>query len=308
MCLASILKLRADKFHEARLFFKGRGLIEVDCPSLVPFPPIDANIHVIEALLSENQSGYLHTSPEYAMKKLLAQGSGDIFYLGHVFRKEEKGRLHHHEFTMAEWYRIGFSFQDMIQETCQFLSLFLRPLPIRILTYREAFLNYAGIDYASISVEELQKKSNHLTSLNWDKTTYLHDILSSQIEPFLGTHELTVLVDYPPQEAALAKLASRPEGRVALRFEIYHQGIELANGYEESTDSSELRSRFLEENKLRLNRNEQPYPLDESFLDAVSRLPPCCGVSVGFDRALMLCNQGQSIQEILPYSWDSPID
>ncbi len=217
MVLVQILKDRSQMLQKARLFFQEKGLIEVDCCALNPYPAIDSSIDVIEAKVTNSATFYLHTSPEYSMKKLLAKGSGDIFYLGHVFRKEEIGRLHNPEFTMAEWYRIGFSFEQMIEETCAFICLFLGKLPIETISYREAFETYAGIDYTKASQKELFQaaKKLHLPdpSNDWSKQTLLHFLLTHAIEPNLGLNKLTALTHYPPYEAALACLTKRRRGR-----------------------------------------------------------------------------------------------
>ena len=290
------LKNRARMLEQARFFFKQRGILEVDCGALVKRAPIDANIDVISAFVSSSEQGFLHTSPEYAMKRLLSLGCGDIYFLGHVFRKGEIGRLHNPEFTMAEWYRIDLSFEKMIQETCEFLSLFLGPLPIRSLSYRNAFLQYAGIDYTKDSLPQVNP--------SWTKVETLHYILSHQIEPFLGAEELTILTDYPPYEAALACVVEKNGESVAERFEIYHNGVELANGYHELSDANELRRRFEKENEERKRRNQEPYLLDNDFLSSLeNNFPNCCGVSVGFDRALMLQQKANSLSQVLPFAW-----
>lgn len=264
---------------DARRFFSDRDVLEVDCGALVKCAPIDSNIDVIET----HSSGFLHTSPEYAMKRLLVLGSGDIYFLGHVYRKGEIGRLHNPEFTMAEWYRIGFSFEEMIQETCDFLKLFLSELPIRILSYRKAF---EGINAPHRS--------------DWSETENRHYILSHYIEPNLGKGELTVLIDYPPNEAALACTIEKEGELVAERFEIYHKGVELANGYHETSNAVELRKRFTIENEARNARGQVMYQLDEEFLAAMEKgLPDCCGVSVGFDRAFMLSQNVNRLSEVI---------
>jgi lysyl-tRNA synthetase class 2 len=298
------LKERAHLLGEARAFFASRNILEVDPCALSPFAPIDANIDVISAQVSETERGFLHTSPEYAMKRLLALGSGDIYFLGHVFRKNESGRLHNPEFTMAEWYRTHFTLPQMIEETCAFLSLFLGSLPIRILSYREAF-SHIGINYTGAPLSKLQELSAPFhASPNWPKETYLHLLLTHLIEPKLGQNELTVLTDYPPREAALASVTEKNGELVANRFEIYHQGVELSNGYHELCNASELRRRFTEENNIRRSANKETYALDERFLSAIEQgLPDCCGVSVGVDRALMLRQKCASIDEILPFCW-----
>lgn len=291
------LKDRAYMLRQARDFFYDRNILEVDCGALVKRAPIDSNIDVISSSVSNTEQGFLHTSPEYAMKRLLSQGIGDIFFLGHVFRKGEIGRLHNPEFTMAEWYRIDLSFEELIQETCAFISLFLGPLPVRILSYRKAFSQYAGIDYAKDPLD-------HLEHYPWSRAEKIHYILSHHIEPKLGSEELTVLIDYPPNEAALACLVEKNGELVAERFEIYHRGVELANGYRELSDAKELKERFNLENKARSMRNQEIYILDEEFLAAIEKgLPDCCGVSVGFDRALMLRNRAERLSQVIPFAW-----
>lgn len=293
-----ILQNRAFQLDQARRFFQKRKILEVDCGALVKRAPIDANIDVISAPVSENTIGFLHTSPEYAMKRLLSEGLGDIFYLGHVFRKGEIGKLHNPEFTMAEWYRIGISLSDMMEETCEFISLFLGDLPVNTISYAEAFQKYVGIDYTKDSIAQL------IPSSDWSRQEGLHYILSQYIEPHLGQQSLTVLMDYPPYEAALACVIEKKGEFVAERFEIYHEGVELANGYHELANAEELKKRFEKENEARKTRNLEPYLLDEAFLSALETLPDCCGVSVGFDRVFMLSQKASRLSDILPLSWD----
>ncbi len=303
----SILKDRSHLLAKCRAFFQERGLLEVDCSALSPFAAIDLNIDVISAAVTPSNTGYLHTSPEYAMKQLLSQGSGDIYYLGHVFRQSEIGRLHNPEFTMAEWYRLNFTFDQMIQETCDFLSLFLGPLPIRKLSYRDAFapLNYSHDPLPKLLEAALPYHPSP-DAATWNRDTLVHFLLTHAIEPNLGKDELTVLIDYPPHEAALARLTTKNNEPVAARFEIYHQGVELANGYHELPDGDELRKRFTEDNEQRLALGKPAYPLDESFLSALGpRFPDCCGVSVGFDRALLLRHKRKALREVLPFAWES---
>ena len=285
---------------QARRFFAERGLLEVDPSALVLRAPIDANIDVIEASVTDSEKGFLHTSPEYAMKRLLVAGAPDLYFLGHVFRKGEVGRLHNPEFTMAEWYRHGFSLEQMIEETCAFLFLFLGPLPVRTVSYREAFAQYVKVDYTRDDLSPFLPPH----AQGWSRATARHYLLSHQIEPQLGQGELTVLTDYPPSEAALAAVVEKKGERVAERFEIYYQGVELTNGYHELSDDATLRERFEEENALRASKGQKPYALDEPFLSAMQQgLPPCCGVSVGFDRALMLRHKAPSLQDVLIFSW-----
>jgi lysyl-tRNA synthetase class 2 len=277
----------------ARDFFSKRGLIEADVGALVKYPPNDSHI---QCIAHDQDNGYLHTSPEYAMKRLLSQGVGDCYFLGHVYRKSELGHLHNPEFTMAEWYRIGIHFSDMIQEACDFLSLFFGPLPIQTISYRKAFEIYAGINYSTISLSELQKMAQN----RWPRQVCLHYLLSHTIEPKFDSRSLTVLTDYPASEAALACTREKNGEIVAERFEIYYRGVELCNGYHELSDAKELRRRFHEQNKER----KEPYPIDEKFLASLKNLPDCCGVALGFDRAFMLQQKLPSIKQVLPFAWD----
>lgn len=295
MSLASLLKERARMLAAARAFFAERNLLEIDCGALMARAPIDANI---ECIRTDEKNSFLHTSPEYALKKFLSQGVGDCYFLGHVYRKGEIGPLHNPEFTMVEWYRRHISFSQMIEETCEFLFLFFGSLPIRYLSYREAFSSYLGIDYTAISLSKLQ----HLTKSTWDRTSCIHYLLSHQIEPRLGQNELTVLTDFPPHEAALACTSYKNNELIAERYEIYHQGIELTNGYHELSDAKELKRRFAEINRARAQEGKDPYLIDEGFLSSLANLPDCCGVAVGFDRALMLKHKLNTIHEIIPYT------
>jgi len=290
-----ILKDRAEMLAKARAFFAERGVMEVDTGALVKCPPNDSHIDAIGA---DQDNSFLHTSPEYAMKRLLSEGMGDIYFLGHVFRKGELGSLHNPEFTMVEWYRLHIPFAEMIQETCAFLSLFLGSLPIHTISYREAFERYVGIDYTAISLTTLQQ----MTKSSWPRDTCLSSLLTEKIEPRLGQKTLTVLTDFPQREAALACITQKKGETVAERYEIYHKGIELCNGYHELRDAKELRRRFHELNKERQAEGKAPYPLDEKLLAAP--LPECCGVALGFDRALMLRHKLASIRHVLPFSWE----
>ncbi len=291
------LRKRARMLAAVRAFFADRGVLEVDPGSLVKCPPNDANIEVIR---TDQEGVFLHTSPEYAMKRLLAQGVGDCYFLGHVYRKAELGRLHNPEFTMAEWYRLGISLDQMILETCEMLFVFFGPLPIEKVSYRDAFARYAGVDYTRVSLEQLQQ----MTQSSWPRDTCLHYLLTHRIEPHLGLSGLTVLMDFPPYEAALACRVQKGGEEVAERFEIYYRTVELANGYHELSNAKELKERFDALNQARGLDGKETYPLDEKFLKALERLPDCCGVALGFDRALMLHAQSSSLQEILPFSWD----
>lgn len=298
--------------QSARTFFQDRDVLEVDCPALSSAAPIDLHIDVMKVHLKTGQLAYLHTSTEYGMKRLLAAQIGDIYQISHVFREGEIGPLHNPEFTMAEWYRIGFSFEEMIDETLDFIRLFLGNLSKQSMSYRQTLLEFLGIDYTTLSSYQLfQYAQEHHLNLpedgkNWDSDTLLQLLITFLVEPQLGKDHLFVLSDFPPTQAALAKTITDAGGqRVACRFEVYYKGIELANGYHELTDPIEQRRRFEEGNRARLQAGKDPLKIDEKLLNALDEgLPDCCGVAVGFDR-LMLLKVGQNhIKNVIPFSWE----
>ncbi len=307
-----LLQDRARMLSLARSFFKKRRILEVDCPILSKGASIDAHIDLIPALYAGSHTRYLHSSPEYGMKRLLSEGMGDIYQLSHVFRDGEYGQKHNPEFMMAEWYRLHFSFKQIIDETTDFIRIFLGSLPSSILTYREAFQKYSGFNYLEMSCEDLFHHLTKISSLDYTawrnetKDNLLNIILSLQIEPQLGNNELTALIHYPSTQAALAKTVYSGKELVAERFEIYYKGIELANGYHELSDAKEQRSRFHTANEERKDLGKSPLPLDEFFLEALEKgFPNCCGVAVGFDRLMMLRHGSQKLADVIPFSWES---
>ena len=313
MSLASkldILRERAALFAAVREFFAMRGVLEVDVPALSPAAPIDLHIDVMEVSVADAKTGYLHTSPEYGMKRLLAEGIGDIYQMSHVFRRGEVSALHNPEFTMVEWYRHKCSFFELIDETCVFIALFLGELGVEQISYREAMQTYLGIDYSAATREELlacAEKHNlgvPKDAVTWDKDTLLQLLMSFCIEPHLGKGKLSVVHGYPGSQAALARRIYCGGEEVAERFEIYFDGIELANGYHELTDVQEQRERLAAENNKRVAQGKEPLPVDEEFLRALEKgIPDCCGVAVGFDRLLMLRRGVQVIGEVMPFAW-----
>lgn len=306
----ALLHDRAAMLARARAFFKDRNVTEVDCPILSQRACVDAHIDLIPAKYAQKDPCYMHSSPEYGMKRLIAQGMGDIYQLSHVFRDGESGRKHNPEFMMAEWYRVGISFEDLILETLDFIRLFLGDLPHTIITYREALKKYAGIDYVTASRQELityiQTKNIAPSSLdNEDNDSLLNYILGMVVEPELGNGELCALAYYPSTQAALAQTRLNGDEKVAERFEVYYRGMELCNGYHELADPVEQRKRFEESNKMRLALGKAALPIDDNFLNALaSGFPDCCGVAVGVDRLMMLRNNRSEIGDVIPFAWD----
>jgi elongation factor P--(R)-beta-lysine ligase len=277
------LQARAEMLRQARAFFAEREIMEVDVPILSKAASIDAHIDLIEASAAGKRY-FLHSSPEYGMKRLLSEGIGDIYQLSHVFREEEVGHRHNPEFTMAEWYRVGFSLKEMIEETLDFVALFLpqKPEGYEEMSYRELFLRYLGYFPESQEERDLQ--------------------FCSLIEPQIGRAQPTVINGFPKERAALAQM--NQEG-VAERFEIFLQGMELANGYHELLDAKEQRRRLIAANAERIKLGKGDYPMDHNFLAALERgVEDCCGVAVGFDRLMMLKEGATSIQEVIPFSWE----
>ncbi len=307
----AVLKDRAAMLAKARVFFAERHVMELDCPCISASASVDAHIDLIPVLDAAHRHRYLHSSPEYGMKRLLAEGIGDCYQLSHVFRQGEQGTKHNPEFMMAEWYRIGFTFEQLIQEALDFTRLFLGSLPSETLTYREAFKRYAGFDYVQMTNEQLlDYLKKHCIEVYPEviaegRDAILNLILGIQIEPHLGQNQLCALAYYPSTQAALAQTRQIADEKVAERFEIYYNGIELANGYHELADAGEQRERLLQANKDRLHLGKSTLPLDENFLQALEKgLPDCCGVAVGFDRLMMLRHHTSSLSDVLPFDWN----
>lgn len=301
---------RGVMLRAARDFFDKRGVLEVDCPIISALASVDTHIDLIMALYRGKDPHYLHSSPEMGMKRLLSHDIGDIYQLSHVFRDGECGEKHNPEFMMAEWYRLGFTLEQMIEETIVFIQLFLGDLPYQVVSYREIFAQQTGIDYVAASEEDLFRyiQKNHIpfypTIQNEGKDALLNLILGSQVEPKLGWDQFCVLAYYPASQAALAQKRLHGDEFVAERFEIYFQGIELANGFHELTDVYEQRLRFDQANESRIALGKAPLPPDENFLKALEKgLPDCCGVAVGFDRLMMLRQKCTHIADVIPFGW-----
>lgn len=303
----AILHDRAAMFKAVRLFFEQRGVLEVDTPMLSKSAPIDVHIDILETKAVDNQKGYLHSSPEYGMKKLLSKGLGDIFQLSHVYRQGEISSRHQIEFTMIEWYRQNFSFSRLLQETTELIFLFLGKIPYEILSYEAVLRKKHSIDALSLPLEDLKAfcKNLGLVLDSTDRDVYL-SFLWDIAEESLGKDCLSCITHFPASQAALSKTFEENGKHYAARFECYYQGIELANGYHELTDAVEQRKRLQEQNKKRLSLNKQELPIDLLFLNALEKLcnQEYFGVAVGFDRLMMLRHKAKHITEILPLSWD----
>ena len=273
------LRQRADLLDRIRTFFKKRRVLEVETPLLSQHTVTD---RYIDSFSVENY--YLQTSPEYAMKRLLAANSGPIFQITKAFRKEECGRQHNPEFTLLEWYRPGFTHHDLMDEMDQLLGLLLNAQKAQRSTYAELFEKYCGID-----------------PLTHDNTTELQLLFSEKIEPNLKG--VNFVYDYPAKQAALSKI-NKTNPLVAERFEVYIDGIEIANGFHELTDAEEQQQRFKADQTYRNENNKLIPEIDTRFINALEAgLPDCAGVALGIDRLMMYLTQKKAITEVIAFDW-----
>ena len=308
----AMLRRRAELLAAARGFFAARGVLEVDTPLVINAPVSDVHIHSARVTFcaeSEREPApfYLHTSPEYAMKRLLAGGSGDIYQICHVVRGLERGRLHNAEFTLIEWYRTGWSLETLMDEVDALVRTLLgaraQGRSSLRLSYREAFTQQLGIDPFSASLQELTgaARAAGFAGTPGGRDELLELLMSVRIGPQLGREALTFVYGYPASQAALARLDPRDE-RAAQRFELYGEGVELANGFHELADADEQRARFEHDNAERRRLGLPIAPIDERLLAALAAgLPDCCGVALGFDRLVMLCERAERIDEVMPF-------
>ncbi|MDR9806708.1 EF-P lysine aminoacylase EpmA [Rhizobium hidalgonense] len=311
-----------------RGFFAGEDFIEVDTAALQISPGNEAHLHAFatEALTTDGQRApfYLHTSPEFACKKLLAAGEERISCFAHVYRNRERGPLHHPEFTMLEWYRADESYESLMMDCVRILALAAETAKTEKLAYRGgesdpfagperisvavAFERHAGVDLlASVAADGSTDRDHLAAELRRVGMRVAEDdgwadlfsrVLVEKIEPHLGFGRITILDEYPVSEAALARPSAR-DPRVAERFELYACGVELANGFGELTNAGEQRRRFEIEMAEKARVYGETYPLDEDFLAALSLMPEASGIALGFDRLVMLATGASRIDQVL---------
>jgi elongation factor P--(R)-beta-lysine ligase len=308
------LRLRAEMLRRVRQFFDARGFLEVETPILSADVVVDRHLDPLvtefvplAGAVGNHRPLYLQTSPEFAMKRLLAAGGEAIYQVAHAFRQGEDGRLHNPEFTIVEWYRVGDDLAAGMQLLSDLAEALLQRGPADRLTYAAAFEQAAGVDPHRDSVEVLRKalQSRDVVppaSLEVeDRDGWLDLLLVELVEPTLGRPRPTMVYDYPPSQAALARVR-QADPPVAERFELYCDGIELANGYHELLDADVLRARNRENNALRVRDGKPALPEASRLLDAMDHgLPPSTGVALGFDRCVMLAAGARDIREVLPF-------
>lgn len=300
-CDRSAMRARAQMYADIRAFFAERSVLEVETSVLSQYATTDVHIQSIQA-----GNRFLHTSPEFAMKRLLAAGSGCIYQICKAFRQEETGRKHNTEFSMLEWYRVGFDHIQLMAEVDKFMQTILGCPAAEQISYQQLFLKTVNIDPLQRDLQQLQQyvvASGILASepYDLDYDTLLHLVFSHQIEPALGQHKPVLVHGYPASQSALAKINADDE-RIADRFELYYKGVELANGFNELTNSTEQAARFEHDNTQRQAVGLPTMPADINLIAALSNgLPNCAGVALGLDRLLMLKLGVSHIHEVIAF-------
>jgi lysyl-tRNA synthetase class 2 len=305
------IRLRARLYELIRQFFAERGVLEVETPVLSAAANTDPNIESFSTCFSGHvdagvRERWLRTSSEFAQKRLLAAGIGDCYELGRVFRNGEAGRRHNPEFTMLEWYRVGWNHRQLIDETIGFVQAALAlggtELQVCKTTYRDLFIGAVGLDPLTAD-DKVLRGALHGVRVNDEglgRDDWLDLLLTHQIQPAFPAGRITAVYDYPASQCALAKIRA-DDPAVAERFELYVGQYELANGYHELTDATEQRARFERDNARRRSRGLAELPLDENLLRALQGLPDCAGVALGIERLLMAMTGSEDIRDVLAF-------
>lgn len=313
-CEISALHARANLYAQIRTFFAKRGVLEVETPILSSSGVTDvhlASVAAVRHIYGQKQTHYLQTSPEFAMKRLLASepSLGAIYQICKVFRDNEHGRKHNSEFTMLEWYRPSFSLAELMAETHELLEYCLeRSLQIDVLSYKAAFKNTLNINPLTADCQTLKDTAHRLglmLDLDDDRLGYMDLLFSHAVEPSLGVTRPVFLTDFPKELASLAKTHIDDEGdEVASRFELYIDGLELANAYDELVCADTLRERFLADNAMRASLELPIMPVDERLLSALPSLPECAGIALGVDRLLMIKLGAGHLKDVVSFLAD----
>lgn len=301
-----LLRQRAQLLAKIRDFFNARGYWEVETPVMARYGTTDVYLSNIKATF-RGETYSLQTSPEYHMKRLLAAGSGAIFQLARVFRDDELGRWHNPEFTLLEWYQLGINHHVLMDEMDLFLQTVIQAKPMIKKTYQQAFMEACRLDPFNASLEQLRQILAHygldnvLPPEEQDRDQYLFLLMSHVVEPFLGKENAPVAVyNFPPSQAALAKVNQG----VAERFEVYYQGVELANGFHELTDAQAQAQRFALDQQIRDEKGFVPAQADQYLLHALAHgLPACSGVALGIDRLLALALEQAEIAQVIAFDF-----
>ncbi|MEZ5462199.1 EF-P lysine aminoacylase EpmA [Dokdonella sp.] len=308
------LVLRARVNALIRNFFAERDVLEVETPVLSVAANTEPNIESFSTQFSGHVDAgsperWLRTSAEFSLKRLLAAGVGDCYELGRVFRNGEAGRRHNPEFTMLEWYRIGWDHRRLIDETVELVRQCLRMVDreagLASLTYRELFLEVLDLDPFTASIDTLREPLHgiDLDGQGLQRDDWLDLLITHRIQPDFPDDRITVIRDWPSSQCALARIRDG-EPPVAERFELYLGTQELANGYHELTDPAEQRGRFENDNRRRQLRGQRELPIDENLLMALEGgMPRCAGVALGIERLLMCLSGSASIGDVLAFEF-----
>ena len=320
-CTASLetLRRRSQLLQQIRSFFEDRQFIDVDTPLLSRDTVIDRYIEPVEVSRSNVVEGagteatvFLQTSPEFAMKRLLACGATAIYQICKAFRKSETGRRHNPEFTMLEWYRVGDDLEAGMKLLADFTKHVFESRPVESISYRDAFLQFASVDPFEASIEQLHLacSSHGIDTIAFqddsDRDSWLNLIMSEIVEPQLGKPNPQIVFHWPASQAALAQVCTSSDGiKVAERFELFVNGIELANGYHELTDADELAAHNQTVNQQRASDGHAVLP-EKSFLLQAMRhgLPQCSGVALGVDRLLMVLLEKKTIDDVIAFPFE----
>ena len=308
---------RAKFIGDIRQFFISRQVLEVQTPLLSQAGNTDTFLQSVAAHVTYQDrpsTYYLHTSPEFAMKRLLASWQVPIYQICPVFRDNEIGVRHNIEFTMLEWYQPNYSLDDMAGELNELLTaLYGHPMVMSHYRYVDAFMDFVGIHPLTASLSALQAVAEDRGLIGFDfndaddseanrRQSWLDLLFSHAVEPNLGHDLPTLIIEYPPATAALAKTALDKEGNtIAKRFELYINGIEIANAYDELADGPALRARFEQDNQLRQRHHLPQMPIDEHLIAASDDLIPCSGIAVGVDRLLMVITGAKTVEEVIAF-------
>ena len=306
-----LLKQRALILQKIRHFFAGRDVFEVDTPALSHATVTDEHLHSFSTQFQhpfapQANTLYLQTSPEFAMKRLLCAGSGAIYQICKSFRNEETGRFHNPEFTMLEWYRPGFDHLQLMTEIDELMQIIVGCDTAERVTYQAIFKQHLGCCPLTASLADIKTLASQygyaeLAANENNKDTLLMLLFSQHVEPHIGQKRPCFVLDFPASQAALAKISST-NPLVAERFELYFQGIELANGFHELTDGPEQLKRFQQDNVKRQNMGLHIMPIDQNFIAAINfGLPACAGVALGIDRLLMLALNCSKIDQVIAF-------
>ncbi|MEI7038225.1 EF-P lysine aminoacylase EpmA [Fulvimonas yonginensis] len=309
--MSASLRLRARLYASVRGFFAERGVLEVETPILSAAGNTDPNIESFRTTFSGHvdagaRERWLRTSPEFPLKRLLAAGVGDCYELGRVFRNGEAGGRHNPEFTMLEWYRVGWDQRRLADEVVELvqaaLALVGREAPVQVAAYRELFLRGLGIDPFTAPDEALQAPLSGLGigPEGLTRDDWLDLLLSHRLQPAFPRDRITVVHDYPASQCALARIRAG-DPPVAERFELYLGPYELANGYHELNDADEQRARFERDNAVRRARGQHEVPIDARLLAVLGAMPACAGVALGVERLLMCLAGTDTIADVLAF-------